>query len=152
MSTLTTTVGASIPEATDPPDLPYLFGAALGPVDTYLDTYLRDWGYANFPVRSGFAWQSGTPMRGRRIGKKVSAVWGISSAGVVADGVARNVADVPLDWRPAQTGYFNWVGTNPALNARGVIYADGRIEIVVQPGVTVSGYYLLPLGLDWMVD
>jgi hypothetical protein len=144
--------GSGIPEATDPPDLPYLFSQAVVPLDGYMDQYLRDWGYANVPVRSGFAWQSATPMRVRRIGKQVSAFWGISSSGVVADGVARIVADIPSDYRPVSTGYFNWIGTNPAVNARGIIYSSGTVEIVVPVGTTVSAYYLLPLGLSWLVD
>lgn len=149
----TTTVSAGIPEATDPPDLPYLFDAAVAPIDGYLDQYLKDWGWANVALNGGFAYQNAVPMAVRRIGKQVSARWGVSSSGITATNTTYNIGTVPVDYRPAQTTYFNYVSSNPGYGARGIVYSgSGIVDLIVPTGWTIGPYFLFPAGTSWLVD
>lgn len=108
-----------------------------------------DTGWVDVPVRSGFAWQSGTPAQVRRIGKVVHSRWGFSNTGIAAVNTAYVVADIPAGFRPAQSVYFRAGTQQGSISAGMVVNPNGTVE--VRSGPTLGNYYLFP-NTTWLVD
>ena len=113
-----------------------------------LEALLYDSGWIDLTVNAPYAHQGSLKMQIRRIGNVVYPRWGISNAGLAANGNYA-VSTIPVGFRPARDIYIPAISSTPATDGLATIKSStGQLDI--RTAATLGSYYILQT--PWLIN